>query len=217
MIELPVYCINAWSWLCHKPALGYQRLRIRKHPPSNRHPALDLWECRGVTAGCRFWPFLLSFVYSKVMFPLLRPTKKHPVSPEPCRKVAEAQQLHVPPPRTRDAWAPVHRDVGPEFTACACNADRIHQHPQGPAQGLWITKAPLKQKNGKRLAFPTYPAKWQHLALDRAWCSPELLRKRGDVCQTTGWNTHILHAAWPASGPGFRQETPPTSPAKTNV
>lgn len=78
MIELPVYCINAWSWLCHKPALGYQRLRIRKHPPSNRHPALDLWECRGVTAGCRFWPFLLSFVYSKVMFPLLRPTKKHP-------------------------------------------------------------------------------------------------------------------------------------------
>lgn len=146
MIELPVYCINAWSWLCHKPALGYQRLRIRKHPPSNRHPALDLWERREVTAGCRFGPLLLSFVYSKVTFPLLRPTKQHPVSPEPRRKVAKAQQLHLPPPCTHDARAPVCRDVVTEFAAGACNAGRIQQHPQGPPQGPWITKAPLKQK-----------------------------------------------------------------------
>lgn len=87
MIELPVYCINAWSWLCHKPALGYQQPCIRKHPPSARYPALDLWG----HAGRRFWPGLPSLTHRKAAFPPINPTAKHPTSPEPCRGVRELQ------------------------------------------------------------------------------------------------------------------------------
>lgn len=87
MIELPVYCINAWSWLCHKPALGYQQPCIRKHPPSARYPALDL---RG-HAGCRFWPGLPSLTHRKAAFPLIKPPVKHPTSLEPCGGVRELQ------------------------------------------------------------------------------------------------------------------------------
>lgn len=86
MIELPVYCINAWSWLCHKPALGYQHPCIRKHSPSARYPALDLWG----HAGCRFWPGLPSLT-GKQHFPLIKPPVKHPMSPEPCGGLRELQ------------------------------------------------------------------------------------------------------------------------------
>lgn len=146
MIELPVYCINAWSWLCHKPALGYRRLRVRKHPPSSRHPALDLWACQGVTAGGSFWPGMLLLTHSTVTFPLLRPTVKHLCLMNLVKSYrAKAQRPLAPLLCRHSAQALIPRDVTvgllllPAVQVSSTNTHKDQQkdsHHQSPLEGF---------------------------------------------------------------------------------
>lgn len=128
----------------------------------------------------------LSFVYSKVTFPLLRPTKQHPVSPEPGRKLAKAQQLCMPPPHTDVMSRLPH--AGMNLLLVSATQVRFTTLHKDQHQHCGLPKL-LEEKKWKKVNLPHLPGRMSACSTGQGMMQPRAVEKRRR-CVSDHWMEH---------------------------